>query len=341
MVSAHSMKRQTSCGFTLVELLVVIAIIGVLIALLLPAVQAAREAARRTQCVNKQRQVGLSILNFESQLGRLPPGCNFAESPSEDRQFSMFLLLLPFLEEENVQEGFDFNQRIYAPVNTRVSHLQIPTYCCPSDDALGRRDGSNKWGRGDAWDGGYARSNYVACYGSDEQVPRPPNVKAGGLGYFMHRNDYDDPKLGSDGVFRVQGRNTGRRMSEIIDGASHSAMVSEVLAGQRDEHLTLSDQSDHRGVWIYHFPGSTAYTHKLTPNSSAGDGIHDVLCVHMPELGLPCAEIAWEAGWAAARSHHPGGVNVVFADGHVNFKQDAIDFSVWQAISTINGDETN
>jgi len=331
-------RRRSPNGFTLVELLVVI--IGILVSLLLPAIQsareAAREAARRAQCLNNMRQVGLSVLNFENQRGRLPPGCNFAESPTEDRQFSMFVLLLPFLEEENIQEGFDFNQRIYATVNKAVAHLQIATYCCPSDDALGRRNGSN--GGSSRPGGSYARSNYVACYGSDQQVSRPES-NPGGLGYFLGRADFDGPELETDGAFRVQGGNIGRRLTEITDGTSHTALVSEVLAGQRDEHVTLSDQSDHRGVWIYHFPGSSAYTHRLTPNSSAGDGIHAVLCVHMPELGLPCDEIAWEADWAAARSHHPGGVNVVFADGHVDFKQDVIDSFVWQAISTIYGGE--
>jgi len=330
------MRRTPPTGFTLVELLVVIAIIGILVSLLLPAVQSAREAARRTQCLNNLRQVGLSILNFETQRGRLPAGCNFAESPTEDRQFSMFLLILPFLEEENIQEGFDFNKRIYHTVNQAVAHLQIATYCCPSDDALGRRDGSN--GGSSRPGGGFARSNYVACYGSNEQVSRPES-NPGGLGYFLGKVDFDDPELETDGAFRVQGGNNGRRLIEITDGTSHTALVSEVLAGQRDEHVTLSDQSDHRGVWIYHFPGSTAYTHKLTPNSSAGDGIHAVLCVDMPELGLPCAEIAWEAGWAAARSKHPGGVIVVFVDGHVDFKPDVIDYNVWQVLSTINGGE--
>jgi len=329
------MRRPSQHGFTLVELLVVIAIIGILVAMLLPAVQAARAAARRIQCVNNLKQVSLAVLNFENEYGRLPAGCNFRENRFERREFSMFLLTLPYLEEENIHDRFDFNSYIYDPVNRAVAHLQIAGYCCPSDDALGRRDGSG--GGSSVPGGGFARSNYVACYGSDEQVPRPHPGASGGLYHTFAGIDYDGDELETDGLFRIQGGNTGRRLTEVRDGTSKTAMVSEVLAGQRDEHVTLSDQSDHRGVWIYHFPGSTAYTHRLTPNSSAGDGIHYILCVDMPELGLPCAEIAWDAGWAAARSNHSGGANVAYVDGHVDFKLDEIDFHAWQALSTING----
>ena len=153
----HKSRR----GFTLVELLVVIAIIGILVAMLLPAVQAAREAARRTQCTNNLKQIGLAILDFESQFGALPAGTTHKEADGRPAEYSMFFLILPFLEEGDVYDRYDFdgNSRIYS--NSQVNSVQIPGYLCPSDGAMGR-----------SW-AGFARSNYVSCFGTAMQIPNP------------------------------------------------------------------------------------------------------------------------------------------------------------------------
>ncbi len=138
-------------GFTLVELLVVIAIIDVLVALLLPAVQAAREAARRAQCINNAKQLGLAVANFETQHGRLPAGGHFP-----GREYSMFMVILPFIEASPLYGQYDFDLRIYSGNNVDVTRIQLPSFVCPSDDALGRY-----WGTPSPR---FARSNYAAGY---------------------------------------------------------------------------------------------------------------------------------------------------------------------------------
>ena len=318
-------------GFTLVELLVVIAIIGILIALLLPAVQAAREAARRTQCVNNQKQLALAVANFESQFGRLPAGGKLPDNG----EYSTLLILLPFIEASPLYGQYDFDFRVYG--NVELTRLQLPAFICPSDDALGRQWDVARGGR-------FGRSNYATCYGSSTQAP---NVDPAGASYFS-LNDHDGPLLDNDGMFRVQASNLGRRLAEVTDGLSQTAMISELIAGKKDDFPGGSGgqgvRGDLRGLWAHIWMGSAAYTHRLTPNNSAGDAINDLWCDPLPEQGLPCALSDFPRApggheYAAARSRHPGGVNVAFGDGHVDFFADAIDLAYWQAISTIDGEE--
>ena len=119
---------------------------------------------------------------------------------------------------------------------------------------------------------------------------------------------------------------------------SNTVMVSELLAGQDDKENS-NGLNEFRGMWMHIWMGMGCYTHFLTPNSSAGDGIASHRCMDLPNM--PCNPQAKSGGgeYAAARSHHPGGVLVVFADGHVLFYGDTVDYSVWQAIATFDGSE--
>ena len=328
------MTKRTSQGFTLVELLVVIAIIGILIALLLPAVQAAREAARRTHCANNLKQLGLSIFSFESTYKHLPAGSNYIEGPYSQppvlrhREYSMFSLILPFIEESSFFGRFDLTDRIYA--SEHVLRHSLPIFTCPSDNAKGR-----------SWEGRVARSNYVACFGSTTNAPAIRSNR-----HFEGGNppdgNYDANDLETDGVFRIQGGQLGRETRVIRDGMSNTVMVSEILAGQDDTFGVIpgvGKENALRGLWMHMFMGTSCYTHFLTPNSSAGDGIASHRCMDLPNM--PCnPQARWGGGeYAAARSHHPGGVLVVFADGHVLFYGDTVDYPLWQAIATFGSGE--
>ena len=318
-------------AFTLVELLVVIAIIGVLVALLLPAVQAAREAARRTQCVNNSRQLGLAVANFESQNGRLPAGGNYP-----GKEYSMMLIILPFIEASPLFGQYDFDERIYLFENKEVTRIQLPAYVCPSDDALGRF-----WGNSSIGDR-FARSNYAACYGSSGQAP---DIDPAGTHYaHVDPYDHDGPQLESDGMFRIQASKRGRRLAEVTDGTSQTAMIAEIIAGQSDKVVDTNDRGDLRGLWAHIWMGAAAYTHWLAPNNSAGDAIWHRWCVDQPEQGLPCVDSEFPSlpgghEYAATRSRHPGGVNVTFGDGHVGFYADEVDYDLWQAVATMDGGE--
>ena len=319
------LKHESRCGFTLVELLVVIAIIGILIAMLLPAVQAAREAARRIQCTNNLKQIGLSILNFEVQYQALPAGATHLEADGSPAEYSMFLLIQPFLEQGNIFARYDFNDKSRVYDNQEVTKAQIPGYLCPSDDAKGRR-----------WRALYARSNYVACFGTAMQSRLPESVlnESGGTpGILWTSVDLDGDLMDTDGYFRMQGKRTGRRLRDITDGTSHTIMVSELLAGKVDAGDNIG--YDSRGLWILTWMGDSMYTHFLTPNSSAGDGMHPSTCRHSTDM--PCSHLGHEMGYAAARSRHPGGVVAVSGDGHVGFYSDSIDFFAWQALATYSG----
>jgi prepilin-type N-terminal cleavage/methylation domain-containing protein/prepilin-type processing-associated H-X9-DG protein len=314
-------------GFTLVELLVVIAIIGVLVALLLPAVQAAREAARRLQCANNLKQVALATLNFESLNGFLPAGALFCEEVDRQRcdqtlrEYSMFLLILPYLEETLLEEGYDYDQRIYNWRNGIVSLAQTSTYVCPTDNAAGRRSGS------------FARSNYVVCFGSTNLAPL---LSQDGQSIYPSTRsfdlDFDGPMVETDGVFRLQASKKGRKLSKITDGTSNTVMASELIAGQEAP-------PDCRGLWILVTAGGSMYTHGITPNSSVPDELTSGCCPG-PDVFPPCVKVPVYIGTAGARSRHPGGVNAMFVDGHVQFKNDTIDLLVWQSLATIYGGET-
>jgi prepilin-type processing-associated H-X9-DG protein len=233
-------------------------------------------------------------------------------------------LIQPFIEAGNLSSQFNFDLRVYntSPSNNgKLIALQLPAYLCPSDEAAGRK-----------YDTNMGRSNYVACFGSADWLGPKWNGSGGGSGKspWSYYSVADPAEWQTDGVFRLQSRKTGRGLNEIKDGTSHTAMASELRAGTADKRPTL----DIRGIWAALEMGSSVYTHWLTPNSSAGDSIG--VCVSSPDM--PCATPSNSNegdDYAAARSRHPGGVNVAFVDGHVEFYSDNIDSYVWRGLGTI------
>jgi len=296
---------------------------------LLPAVQAAREAARRLQCANNLKQIGLATLNFEAANEYLPAGALFCEEADRQRcdqtlrEYSAFLLILPYLEQTVLEEGYDYDKRIYNIRNQLVAKSQISTYVCPSDNAAGR------------WSGPFSRSNYAVCFGSTNLAPL---LSQDGQSIYPSTRDFDldfdGPQLENGGVFRLQASKKGRKLSRITDGTSNTVMASELIAGQEAP-------IDCRGLWLLVSAGASMYTHGITPNSSAPDEIAWGCCPDTP-IYPPCVNVPVYIGAAAARSYHPGGVNAMFVDGHVQFKNDTIDLPLWQALATIDlGDLIN
>jgi prepilin-type processing-associated H-X9-DG protein/prepilin-type N-terminal cleavage/methylation domain-containing protein len=300
-----------STAFTLVELLVVITIIGILIALLLPAVQAAREAARRMQCSNNLKQVGLAVLNYEQANGCFPP----TPQTNGSKCHTVLVRILPHLEAANVITNYNFGVRSFDPPNDGIIRTQLPVYQCPSDDAAGRLCAN-----------ALARSNCVVNFGVGPYYSPGTNIEK------------------TRGPFKATGPKTfevavGCRIADIKDGTSLTAMASEVISGKKDDPDNL--KHDGRGMWGWLTPGASNYEHVLTPNSSSGDRLYldssERDCHAEPDM--PCDDSAGSDDtkcYAAARSRHPGGVNVVFCDGHLNFVPNTIDATVWQNMGAIN-----
>jgi prepilin-type N-terminal cleavage/methylation domain-containing protein/prepilin-type processing-associated H-X9-DG protein len=310
-------RNQKVAGFTLVELLVVITIIGVLIALLLPAVQAARGAARRSQCANNLRQVGLATLNYEQAKGCLPPGYVLRPSPSPGH--TALVQILPYVEQGNVAAIYNFGKRNMDVANIPAVTSQMAVYQCPSDDSAGRTAlvppaYSVPW---------WSRSNYVVNAGSTTWYSLP------GVDVSKTR-----------GPFRWDIVIT---LADVRDGTTNTAMASEVISGKTKDFPNST--WDTRGMWGWNEPGSSSYTHLNTPNSSAGDTMwynpgQDIECV--PGVDMPCDYSGGthdELGQAAARSRHPGGVHVVYVDGHVSFAPNTIDQTMWRRLGAINDGE--
>jgi len=338
------MMRRKRRGFTLIELLVVIAIIGVLIALLLPAVQAAREAARRSQCVNNLKQIGLALHNYESANGSLPPSgeafsneypqLGWATGP---QNFSMKVRILPFLEQQQAFNTVNFAvTAIWGngnascidgySINLTIRQTKINSYVCPSD--------ANDPGTG------------------DPQLPGQSYHENGGLnrynnGWFFNGINYFQ---GHDGP-----RNKTVTFASIQDGLSNTAAFSECVKGKglmttdglhmtygidngvtaiaqgdpdADYKLSLLCQAttsrcwDFKGeVWTLHDGvRGGAYSHVCPPNRKA--------CHQSGDESLICAS-----------SYHPGGVNVLLMDGSVKFAKSGIATRTWHAIGTRNRGE--
>lgn len=305
----RSAIRNPKTAFSLVELLVVITIIGILIGLLLPAVQAARESARRVQCVNNLKQIGVALHSHVEQKGAFPPGHYQADSHLWDGfEATWITFLLPYLEQGNLNEaahwdhGFGYSANPADP-NYQVTSTELAAFKCPSNLQV------------DCWYGGYARGSYVAN---------------NGLGPMKEWYYGDIPAMQKrvTGVFCLDNHMTPDR---IKDGLSSTAFVSETCT---------VPGGDQRGVM--HYPEGPLYHHNYTPNSAMPDELRTGSCVNVE--WAPCNDTLFGGALArkltmTARSLHPNGVHVCFGDGHVQFVANAISLATWQALGTPDGGE--
>jgi prepilin-type N-terminal cleavage/methylation domain-containing protein/prepilin-type processing-associated H-X9-DG protein len=290
-----------SNGFTLVELLIVITIIGILIALLLPAIQAAREAARRMQCSNNLKQWGLAMASYESQFGVFPFGIRhpYANPTPSSYRYTFVPSLWPYMEQENLYVQFNFQVGFNSVKNLALEAVQVPTYSCPTD-----RQGF--W-KADVY-GPRCRGNYVVNWGYCDYVQTAP---AGN-------------KIGPFGPARQ------RTVADIADGLSNTMFMGEVVQTPKDADY------DFRGDFFNDDIGGAQFMCYYTPNS--GVDMAPFCATGTNDQVMPCTTAATEY-YITSRSKHPGGVNVAFGDGSIQFIADSISTDAWRALGSMASGE--
>ncbi len=315
-------------GFTLVELLVVIAIIGILIALLLPAVQAAREAARRSECTNNLKQVALAMHNYHDTYRSLPPAmwsCCWETWP---------VTLMPFIEQASLYDEYDIEgkwdwNRIYSsPANIDVISMWLDAYTCPSDTQDAKISAPGV--------GPVATShNYVICLGNT-------GINDPLAGGFVQ--DYNGVTYKGSPFEIVPHPSAGSAKTTnfafIRDGLSNTLMFSETLQVKDPNSDMTAGDLDLRGfVW---WGSGCHFETYLTPNSQQPDIVEDSGYCDESNTEAPClgVDAAGVPQTLAARSRHPGGVNAAYCDGSVSFSSETIAWDVWNALGSSQGGET-
>lgn len=323
----QAIKQPHQRGFTLVELLVVIAIIGILIGLLLPAVQSAREAARRMSCSNNIKNLGLAVLNYESTYKKLPPArlgpdsSNSAEVANlqtavERSGASGFVLMLPFLEQQALYDGLDIYEnrsiwpagkydsssgwRIGVPVREELLAQRPESFVCPSDESLPFSENPNF----DSWTNVPATGSYAFCAG--HRGVNNDLLTAGRFNCLLkHHNSGPHLYL------------TEVRLAKVTDGTSNTLSIGEVI----DAHTT-----DSSNIWSYVLRFADCFRVTDVPINTQPTVLGEA-------IGSNDAVVN-----GAFASRHPGGAIFSYLDGHTVFVQDDIDLDLYRNMSTIAND---
>ena len=292
------MKSKT--GFTLVELLVVIAIIGILIGMLLPAVQQVREAARRISCANNLRQIGLAMHNFESANQKFPPG-GIWQGPDKTQLrnnraargsgWSWSAQILPFIEGNNVHDGLDFDAILSVTPNIELIANELPVATCPS--AAGDQPSHFQvTGTNSIDDPGIASTNYVACAGAFELS-----------GY------WDQPEERKNGIFAEESE-VG--FGNIPDGTSNTILAGEAIYYGAGTSATF--------LWDPNWYG------RASGGSGRADAPESLFRIGQSRINPPTGGVVSNTVLRNAfASFHPGGAMFVYGDGSTHFLTDGIE----------------
>ena len=302
-------------AFTLIELLVVIAVIGVLVSLLVPAVQQAREAARRTQCRNNLHQFGIALHNYHDAFNRFPPGGVRVPFDAATPTYRMPFVaqLLPYLDQQPVYNLIDFGQSWFQPVNVPATRAPLPLWQCPSETTAGAllQFPSETFG------------NYGLNWGPFHYL----NLDGDAPG--------DNEPGGTVPVSSPFGLNFGAGLRDVTDGSSHTLAMLEMLKG------IAVGGNDRRGrIWNEDSNTYQVCT-RIGPNSKSRDHCQTATCTHTPDQGLPYepppSAVSSGRGQSSlgARSRHVGGVHVLMCDGSAHFLSENINLFVYQALSTM------
>jgi len=322
--------RRHFAAFTLVELLVVITIIGILISLLLPAVQAAREAARRLQCSNNLKQLALALHNYHSAWNSFPPSSVWRVNGKLDTSQietlnpsnlyeNWAIMVLPQLEQQALRDAFDLSQSVAATANSLPRSRRLSMMLCPSDPYNGQPFNGSADGSTNQMGDGWARGNYAA------------NASLG----FMAISQASPPAVGSGwsstALRGVMGANVAVSIAQINDGTSNTVLLGEIRAGitAYDPRGTWAMSGSPSALWSHGSAGDANGPNCAYPNSDdmvSGAALRNAYTAEaLQNEGLPVAYVDYPNWQQGTRSTHAGGVNAALADGSVRWVDDYVD----------------